>query len=535
MTALKHELETIWTQLRSQKPGRANSLEEIQLKGLRGIKDLRIALPFPVTVLAGPNGCGKSTVLFALACAYRGKNAGKGQIKPRSFTPTTLFPDFKPKKTGNEDPISDGLTPMEINFSYVANNERLSMKWGRKGRNWSRSFFGKKGGRQPERALYLRTLANLSNPSEVRSVLQLASGNYKTETVDASNIAFAQNILGYRYAKLSVISDRVKSLLFAERENEKFNSDVRYSEFHMSAGERAVLRLSMSISKVQDALVLIDEIEAGLHPFIQQLLMLELQRLALRNQLQVVVTTHSPVILETVPPEAKVFLERNEDTVIRREPYRDIIQKALYGGSQDKLSIICEDEEAEAFIRGVLDYLGSEINFFQDDIQVGRDTGKDQFPSHLEALAKFHKLDDIVFILDGDAQSSGVGPKMQARAESVGQHAKVLYLPGDESPETWGWEAMKKDSVTYAKFLGLTPENLQKQINHYDNLYSSATDSPSAISKNRFYSFARQNAQKVIVIMRHIGKTEAEMGAGEVREFVNRLQDMIKAWRSSKN
>lgn len=529
MTALKHELETIWTQLRSQKPGRPNSLEEIQLKGIRGIKDLRIPLPFPVTVLAGPNGCGKSTVLFALASAYRDKDAGK-----RSYSPAVLFPDFRPKKTGNESTISDGMAPVEINFSYVANNERLSMKWARKGKNWSRSFFGKKGGSQPERALYLRTLANLSNPSEVRSVLQLANGNYKTETVDASNIAFAQRILDYRYAKLSVISEGLKSLLFAERENEKFSSDVRYSEFHMSAGERSVLRLSIDISMVHNALVLIDEIEAGLHPFIQQLLMLELQRLALRNQLQVVVTTHSPVILETVPPDARVFLERIEDNVIRREPYRDIIQKALYGGSQDKLSIICEDEEAEAFIRGVLDYLGSEINFFQDDIQVGRDTGKDQFPSHLEALAKFHKLADMVFILDGDARSSGVGPRMEARAESMGQYAKVLYLPGNESPEAWGWEAVKKDFVTYAKFLGLTPENLQKQINHYDNLYSSATDSPSAISKNKFYSFARQTAHEVKDIIRFIGKAEAEMGAGEVREFVNRLQDIIKAWRSSR-
>ncbi|MDQ1350924.1 MAG: hypothetical protein QG657_1226 [Acidobacteriota bacterium] len=530
MTALKRELETIWTQLRSQKPGRANSLEEIHLKGLRGINDLRIPLSFPVTVLAGPNGCGKSTVLFALASAYRSKNSGK-----RPYTPTALFPDFRPKKKGNENAISDGMPPVEINFSYVANNERLSMKWARKGKNWSRSFFGKKGGSQPERALYLRTLANLSNPSEVRSVLQLAYGNYNTEIVDASNIAFAEHILGYRYAKLSVISEGLKSVLFAEREKEELNPVVRYSEFHMSAGERSVLRLSMSISKSQDALVLIDEIEAGLHPFIQQLLMLELQRLALRNQLQVVVTTHSPVILETVPPEARVFLERTEDNVIRREPYRDIIQKALYGRSQDTLSIICEDEEAEAFIRGVLDYLGPKIDFLQNDIQVGRDTGKDQFPSHLEALAKFSKLDDMVFILDGDARSSRVGSRMEARAESMGQHAKVLYLPGNEAPEVWNWAILKEKSDIYASFLGLTPENLQKQLNHYDNLYSSATDTPSAIAKNKFVSLARQNAREVIEIMRHIGKTEAGMRGGEVYEFVNRLQDIILDWRSSKN
>jgi predicted ATP-dependent endonuclease of OLD family len=108
------------------------------------------------------------------------------------------------------------------------------------------------------------------------------------------------------------------SHLFAERDDET-GSHARYSEFHMSAGERALLRLSMNISKLSDALVLIDEVEAGLHPHIQQLLMLELQRLALRNQLQIVVTTHSPTVLETVPPEARVFLERSPDNVVRKE------------------------------------------------------------------------------------------------------------------------------------------------------------------------------------------------------------------------
>lgn len=38
--------------------------------------------------------------------------------------------------------------------------------------------------------------------------------------------------------------------------------------------------------------------------------MLELQRIALRNDLQVVVTTHSPVVLDSVPPEGRIFLER---------------------------------------------------------------------------------------------------------------------------------------------------------------------------------------------------------------------------------
>ena len=112
----------------------------------------------------------------------------------------------------------------------------------------------------------------------------------------------------------------------------------------MSSAERAVLRISKDISRLQAALVLIDEVEAGLHPYTKQQTMLELQRIALRRKLQIVVATHSPVVLDSVPPEARIFLDRDPTSEVRVMPaYRDIFQKALDGQSRDQLSILCED------------------------------------------------------------------------------------------------------------------------------------------------------------------------------------------------
>ena len=68
-------------------PGVADSLRVTRIKHLRGIRDLRVPFPYPVCVLAGPNGCGKSTVLFACACAYQDPDRG-----PRDFAPSSLFP-----------------------------------------------------------------------------------------------------------------------------------------------------------------------------------------------------------------------------------------------------------------------------------------------------------------------------------------------------------------------------------------------------------------------------------------------------------
>lgn len=519
MNPTQKQFEQVWTQLRAQKSSRSEYLEEVQLKGLRGIQDLRVPLPFPVTVLAGANGAGKSTVLFALACAYKVPGAGL-----RDYTPAAHFPGFHPK---DEKQIRDQRSECSLTYSYVAANERYSMQWAR-GKSWSRNFFGKKGAHQPTRKLHIRTLANLANPSEVRSILQIAQKPYEAKIVSASDILFAQSVLGFRYGNINLISDGNRDLLFAERTTGQ--ETASYSEFHMSAGERSLLRLSLELSNLDDALVLIDEVEMALHPYIQQMMMLELARLALRNRLQIVVTTHSPVILDSVPPEARVFLEREGDNVYRREPYRDIIQKALYGRSQDKLSLLCEDEIAEAFVRGILDGIGQEIDLVQNDILVGRDTGKNQFPSHLEALAKFRRLHDVVFVLDGDGRD--VGPGLLARAERFGQLARVVYLPGNDSPEVWCWNLLKTDAVIWGAKFGLPGSGLQNKLEELDHLFASATDKPSNIAKAKLESLAGFISRQAVDLVRQIGREETAGKRGDIQEIVIGIKDAVASWRS---
>ena len=249
--------------------------------------------------------------------------------------------------------LSDQLREAEFAYYYVNDGQRLSMTWRRRKR-WDRGFMGHRGAKQPIRQVYLRTLANLTSPAEVRGVLRLVRKNYLSEAIEPGTLSFSDRILPQRYQQVSVISAEGRDILFAEVKN---NDEARYSEFHMSAGERTILRISKDVSNLQDALVLIDEVESGLHPYTQQQLMLELQRLALRQRLQIIVASHSPVVLDSVPPEARLFLDRDEQTldVQMLPPHRDIFQKALYGQSREQLSILCEDEVAEAALLGILD------------------------------------------------------------------------------------------------------------------------------------------------------------------------------------
>ena len=452
MSILDASLRKTWDALRARKQVQDDFLDEVRLKGLRGIRNLRVAFDYPVSVIGGPNGCGKSTVLFACAAAYTPPGGSA-----RAYTPAALFPGFS---GGGAAGFVDQAGGTALEFYYLAAGVRYSMVW-KRGRSWGRSFMGRKDVRQPERAVYLRTLANLTNPSEVRGLLQLGRGTFDAEEITPDLLLFARRILPHKYRGVSLIRGRNRDLLFAGLDR---RNAVRYSEFHMSAGERAILRMSKDVSNLKGALILIDEIEAGLHPWTQQQLMLELQRVALRNDLQAVVTTHSPVVLDSVPPEGRIFLERDATTldVTRRPAWRDIFQKALYGQSTDRLSILCEDEVAEGVILGVLDVLNYRNGTRHDDFVIGRDTGSDEFRGHVHAFGKFGRLAGFVFVLDGDAQDRA--PALIEAASQYGHKLEPLFLPGRSAPEAWIWNAVRERPDEYAREYGLSAQDLRARL-----------------------------------------------------------------------
>ena len=223
---LERRFASLWGQLQGKKPHFPHFLTDVRLNGIRGIDDLRVRFDYPVSVIAGGNASGKSTVLFAAACAYNVPGAGV-----RDFVPSTLFPYYHPKAGAREDDKGE----ITIEFDYLTPDGRLSMRL-RRGKDWGRGFFGRKGASQPKRRVYLRTLSNLSNPAEVRGVLnmsRLISAPQETH-LTASQIEFAQRMLPFRYEEVVALSSGRKNLLFAAQE-----SGAAYSELHMAAGERA--------------------------------------------------------------------------------------------------------------------------------------------------------------------------------------------------------------------------------------------------------------------------------------------------------
>ena len=517
MSLIKRELEEVWSALRAAANQRRSTLQAVRIRNLRGIGDLRVPFAYPVSVLAGPNRCGKSTVLFACACAYRVPD------RPRDFVPGTLFPNFAGRRHGE---FLDVVQPTELEFEYLHQGAHVSMAW-RRGKSWNRSYMGRTSASQPQRALYLRTLANLTNPSEVRGILQLARKDFQATELTPDLLIFADRILGQRYRKLSVIEAGARDLLFADV---RASRQTNYSEFHMSSGERAILRLSKDLSQLRGALVLVDEVEVGLHPYTQQQTMLELQRLALRRELQIVVATHSPVVLDSVPEEARLFLERDDTTAEVRlvPPYRDILQKALYGQSRDQLSILCEDAIAEALIHGVLDVLNPEMGMRHDDFVIGRDTGQDEFPGHIRTMGKFNKLRDILVVLDGDARPREA--EIRNIAARFGQSVQPLFLPGEGPPEGWIWVTLRSHAPEYARVLGIAAPDLLAEMQRIDQLLAGSVQQRDRM-KAALRALAEGLNRSESELARSVAQRETAAGRVPMAGFRIELREQIEAWR----
>lgn len=110
----------------------------------------------------------------------------------------------------------------------------------------------------------------------------------------------------------------------------------------------------------RNTLLVIDEIELGLHEGAQKRLISELKHLCIELHCQVICSTHSSAILEQLPPpEGRYYLEaynRKSNVIPYISP--QYAMGKLSGGQIKELTIYDEDGVGESVLRG---WLSSEV------------------------------------------------------------------------------------------------------------------------------------------------------------------------------
>ncbi|MBA2850840.1 putative ATPase [Methanococcus maripaludis] len=293
---------------------------------------------FPVSVIVGENGIGKSTFIRAAACAY--SNDDKSKI----LYPSNLFV----KTQWDSSSVDNAVIDYKIKQgSQNIKNARWkkTKEWGYKPKN-----------NKPKRNVYFldvsRTLPLDATVGYAKIAKQSIKDGINVTTLTDDSVNELSYTLGKPYS-----SARFTSTEISDKEVGLLTSTAgEISQFHQGAGEDATLDLFKLLQEIRpQSLLIIDELEASLHPQAQRRLTRYLLKYARINKIQIILSTHSPYVLNEIPPEGRIFLQQLKDT--KNIMYGVTTNFAL--SSMDELDhpdlyIFVEDHEAKKLITQII-------------------------------------------------------------------------------------------------------------------------------------------------------------------------------------
>jgi predicted ATPase len=417
---------------------------DISLGQVRGLRNVKVEFQYPITAIAGRNGSCKTTVLGIAACAFHNLDDNSFKLPGRK-RPYYTFSDFL-IQTKEES----SLGYIQIRYKILHNNWKPSKTVPDGIGEGYQYRIKKRSGRWNNYAARVkRTVVFLGVERIVPHSERSVSKSYRGKFKPTSNLGWEDDV---RETVGRVLSTDYDSFSF--RRHTKYRIPIvakkngnTYSGFNMGAGEHSLFELFSIINECPDgSLILIDEIELGLHEKAQENLILELKKICEKRKFQIICTTHSPRILDALPPEGRIFLERlgTETTVIPGISSAYATGK-LSGRSQSELEILVEDEAAELILTAALD---RESRSRSQILPIGSDTAVMRY-----AAAKFKERQrkshtpEICVILDGD-KASGKSKQIKQFLNALEStknpdeakdwiDKRLIFLPGNEWPESW--------------------------------------------------------------------------------------------------
>lgn len=377
-------------------------LPRLTMKPVRGFKGDTVTFDFPVTAIVGPNGGGKTTILGCAACAYK-------SIQPRRFF----------AKSGKYDEaMKDWSIEYEIIDKSINSKDVVRRTASFKKSKWNRDAL--------DREVLVFGVSRTVPASERSDLNKCISNKFEVPVDQESDFAESvrkavSRILGKDIAKfrqVAVDANGLVSLLTG-----KTKDDKSYSEFHFGAGESSVIRMVAAIEQADDnALILLEEIENGLHPVATIRMVEYLIDVANRKKAQAIFTTHSNDALKPLP--SKAIWVATQDRLFQGK--LDIHSlRAITGQIDAKLVLFVEDRFAAQWVTAII---RSRTNVAIDHIEVHAMEGD----GTAVAMNRYHNNNPSiekpsVCIIDGDSQ------------QSASKDGLVFRLPG-EAPESFVFE-----------------------------------------------------------------------------------------------
>lgn len=409
---------------------------------LRGLHPFSLKLEYPIAAIAGENGTGKSTLLAMAACAYHNKTDGYLPIGRKK--PYFTFSDFFIQSHGETPPQG-----INLGYQILYNNWR----GGKAGALWQ-SRKKRVGGKWNNYDKRVRR-------NVVYFGVQRVVPHYERSTHKSYRVRFRNDSLDEEHRqKICTIASRILGKTYDTFEKHTHSKyylpvatcgDVRYSGFNMGAGESAVFEILMALFEAgKGSLLIIDELELGLHERAQIRFVHELKKLCKELHCQVICSTHSHVVLNALPPEGRFFLETtNNRTLVTSQVSPDYACGKLRGSNVGELDVFVEDDVAASILElGIPHHLRQRVKIVP--------IGSSNAVIRMMASRYLEGKDSCLYVLDGDKRSVHASniSRFREYAENRFRKSKkemecwakqrLTYLPSKETPERWLVTSCKK-------------------------------------------------------------------------------------------
>jgi predicted ATPase len=423
--------------------GWGKRLEWLEVKGIRGWNGQRLDFSYPITAIVGENGSGKSTLLRACAVVYRSS--------PQTRYASEFFPDT----------AWDEIRNATLRFGYAQGQDHHSGSIRKPTTRWLGNVD------RPERPVEYVDLSRIQSVATRVGYARIA----KTRHTEASSTPFDEkqvqrlsSVMGRAYdsARMALATiDAKREIPVISKEN------TAYSGFHQGSGETTIAEL-LRVKLPKNSLLLIDEIESSLHPRAQRRLIRDLADHARELELQIILTTHSPYVLEELPLEARKYIletETNKEIFSGVSP--QFAMTKMDDEQHPECDLFVEDQAANTMLAELLAYHAKEVFPRCQIIPFGAASVGYALGQMVEK--KSFPRPSLVF-LDGDVDAA----------------PGCLLLPGGDAPEQVVFRTLKARNWA----------NLWTRIGRDVSLVSDACDSAMTLSDH--HDWVRVAANKLM-------------------------------------
>ena len=441
----------------------------ILIRDFRQFQNKEIILGKRVTVLAGRNSTGKSTILGLLA--------NSGELKKKdgtTFSGKQFRAEFSEILHGSKKYDASGSDRIQID---VVDDEGKVIDYRKFRTAWQNDVTGERFRVIPLKQTPdgKKTEAKMSIPVLYLGLSRLFPiGEADEKKIEAKSIKFGdidqEKWFFEQYANILSLHEtinHVDNFMIGETSKKTgvgIETD-KYDYLTNSAGQdnlgqilMAILsfkRIKSNVSEWKGGLLLIDEIDATLHPAAQKRLIDLLSKEAKITGFQVVVTTHSSDLLKHICSKTKhnrddinneielyYFTNANRKMDIKRNPEYSSIENDLLVTSMlqnpNKVKLYSEDAENRWFIKNLVPDLMLYVEMM--DVHIGC--------SQLMSLYKGdpNYFGNVVIVFDGDVKDSDLDTIPEQLRERLNN---IVKLPGTKRPE----------EVLYDYIMALQPEH----------------------------------------------------------------------------